>query len=124
MADTQIIKGIGVPFQFTTEGYPRAATDVELLGDSIFSILSTSPGERPMRPTFGCWLRMFVFAEMSFETSLRARSEVYRAIGQWEPRVTIIGVTFNLDTIRSTIELSVAWTSSGLDKNETILEFE
>jgi uncharacterized protein len=122
MANVQI-KGIGVPFQFTTEGYPRSSTDAELLGDSIFSILSTITGERPMRPTFGSYLRQFVFRNMSRETAIRARSEVFRAIAQWESRVTVLGVTFKLDTIRAQIELTVSWTASGLATNETILEF-
>lgn len=117
------IKGIGVPFQFSEEGYPRAAVDEELLGDSIFSILSTMPGERVMRPTYGSWLRELIFANMSVAAALRARSEVYRAIRDWEPRVTVLGVTFRLDFRRAIIELTVVWTASGLSTNETILEF-
>jgi phage baseplate assembly protein W len=117
------IRGIGVPFQFTTEGYPRPSVDAELLGDSIFSILSTIPGERPMRPTFGSYLRRFVFMDMSRATAIQARTEVFRAINQWESRVTVLGVTFNLDTIRAQIELTVTWTASGLATNATILEF-
>jgi len=122
MANNQI-RGVGVPFQFTIEGYPRPSRDEELLGDSIFSILSTVPGERPMRPTFGSWLRLFVFVTMSQESALQARTEVFRAINEWEPRVTVLGVRFRLDKIRAMIELSVAWTASGLDTNETVLEF-
>ena len=117
------IKGVGVPFQFSNGGYPRPATDEELLSDSIFTILSTTPGERVMRPSFGSWLRHLVFENMSEAMGFRARSEVFRALRQWEPRVTVLGVTFELDQTRRLIELTVIWTASGLETQNTIVEF-
>lgn len=122
MTNSQI-KGIGVPFQFTIDGYPRPATDEELLGDSIFTILSTVPGERVMQPSFGSWLRYLIFTNLSVAAALRARSEVFRAIREWEPRVTVEGVTFKIDKVAAMIELTVTWTASGLATNETIVEF-
>jgi len=123
MPDSFQIKGIGVPFRFTILGYPEPEVDEALLTDSIVTILSTIPGERVMRPTFGSWLTHLIFANMTQASALRARSEVYRAIREWEPRVTVLGVTFKLDTVRAIIELTVTWTASGLATNETILEF-
>ena len=56
-------------------------------------ILSTYPGERPMRPEFGSRLRDFVFRPVNLETISDLTQEVRRALMRWEPRVDIEAVT-------------------------------
>jgi hypothetical protein len=55
-------------------------------------ILSTYPGERPMRPDFGCRLRDFVFRAATGDTVAELTAEVRRALLRWEPRVEIEGI--------------------------------
>lgn len=55
-------------------------------------ILSTHPGERPMRPEFGSRLRDFVFRPSTVETIAELSQEVRTALLRWEPRVEIEGV--------------------------------
>lgn len=104
-------KGIKVPFQFTTRGYPQSSISTQCLHDSIYTILSTIPGERVMRPDFGSYLRMILFESMSRATGYRARAEIFRALGAWEPRVSVEDVTFELED--TTITLHVTWRSNG-----------
>jgi phage baseplate assembly protein W len=52
-------------------------------------ILSTYPGERPMRPEFGCRLRDFVFEGATQETAALLNYEVHTALARWEPRATV-----------------------------------
>jgi phage baseplate assembly protein W len=52
-------------------------------------ILSTYPGERPMRPEFGCRLRDYVFRPVNMQTVAELINEVQRALLRWEPRVDI-----------------------------------
>ncbi len=52
-------------------------------------ILSTYPGERPMRPDFGCRLRDFVFRPTNMQTIAELMNEVQKALLRWEPRVDI-----------------------------------
>jgi len=103
--------GLAVPFSFTNIGYPQASVGVQCLHDSVFTILSTIPGERVMRPDFGSFLRRLLFDPMSRATGFRARSEVFRSIGAWEPRVSVVDVLFELDD--TTITLHVTWRSNG-----------
>ena len=105
------IKGISVPFKFTSRGYPESCVDEKCLHDSVFTILSTIPGERVMRSTFGSYLRIILFDSISRATGFRARAEVFRAISVWEPRVAVQDVLFELDD--TTITLHVTWRSSG-----------
>lgn len=87
--------------------------DEKCLHDSIFTILSTIPGERVMRPTFGSYLRLILFENINRVTGLKARTEVFRAIGLWETRVSVQDVLFELED--TTIKVNVSWTNnSGL----------
>lgn len=105
-------KGLSVPCRFDTTGYPAPAVGRQVLHDSIFTILSTVPGERVMRPTFGCYLKLILHEPMTRATGFRARAEVQRAIRLWEPRVRVVDVLFELDD--TTITLHVTWRASGI----------
>jgi phage baseplate assembly protein W len=105
------IKGISVPFRFTKRGYPESCIDEKCLHDSVFTILSTLPGERVMRPGFGSYLRMILFENINRIAGLRAQFEVRRAIGIWEPRVSVQDVLFEIED--TTIIVHVSWTSNG-----------
>lgn len=60
---------------------------------SIWMILSTSPGERVMRPDFGCGIHDLVFAVNDEATAGQVISLVQQALLQWEPRIDVLGVT-------------------------------
>ena len=58
--------------------------------ESIRIILATAPGERVMRPDFGCGIHDLVFSTISRATVGLFESRVREAIITWEPRVEII----------------------------------
>lgn len=103
------VKGIAVPFTFNTTGYPAAATDVDLINDSVFTILNTVVGERVHRPTFGSYLKYLIFEPMTRATIFRVQAEIRRAISVWEPRVTINDITFEIPQ-DTEILIHVTWT--------------
>jgi len=55
-------------------------------------ILSTYPGERPMRPKFGSRLRDFIFDGATWENAAAIAAEVRASLRQWEPRATVADV--------------------------------
>ena len=57
--------------------------------ESICIILRTRPGERLMRPTFGCGLDRYLFEPNTISTLRLIQEEVKRSIILWEPRVTL-----------------------------------
>jgi phage baseplate assembly protein W len=65
--------------------------------ESIRLILSTAPGERPMRPDFGCAIHDFVFAPADAATAGQIAFEVRAALDRWEPRVDVLEVRVDLD---------------------------
>lgn len=57
---------------------------------AVLLLLSTRPGERVMRPDYGCDLTPIVFAPNDETTAGLAMHFVRRAIERWEPRVEIV----------------------------------
>jgi phage baseplate assembly protein W len=60
-------------------------------------ILSTYPGERPMRPGFGSRARDFVFRSATIDTAAELAQEVESALTRWEPRVDLEYVDVTID---------------------------
>ena len=69
------------------------ASGAEKVRESILLVLLTEPGERVMRPGFGCGLRRFLAEPNTVATRARLVREVTTAIETWEPRVRLRGVT-------------------------------
>jgi phage baseplate assembly protein W len=64
----------------------------EDIRQSILIILETAPGERVMRPNFGCGIHELVFAAMDSTTLQRIRSTVEEALRRCEARIDVLNV--------------------------------
>jgi phage baseplate assembly protein W len=77
----------------------RLATDSEEgIRQSIWMIISTSPGERLMRPEFGCGLQDAVFGVNNAGTANAIARAVREALALWEPRIDVLDVYTTADT--------------------------
>jgi len=61
--------------------------------EAIRIILETAPGERVMRPSFGCGIHQLVFEEINATTLYAVQSSVREALTIWEPRIELNEVT-------------------------------
>ena len=78
---------------------------------AIQIILMTYPGERPMRPRFGCPLRDFVFRNADYSTAVELSLAVKNSVAQWEPRVDVVDVVVRPDPIvRNRLDVEVIYT--------------
>jgi Bacteriophage baseplate protein W len=68
---------------------------------AIFLLLSTTPGERVMRPEYGCELRRVLFSPNDDSTAGLAIHYVRQAIERWEPRVDIVRLDAGANRDRS-----------------------
>jgi phage baseplate assembly protein W len=89
--------GWAFPAGVDATGGLALASGTRLLEQAMRLILSTYPGERPMRPAFGSRLRDFIFAGATSENAAAIAAEVRRALRQWEPRADITDVTVSPD---------------------------
>lgn len=95
MASKKDFLGRGWKFPVQLDGVSgRVAESAyeESISDAIRIILQTQPGERVMRPEFGCRLREFAFQEMNYTQLSLMEKEVRRALTLWEPRITELEV--------------------------------
>ena len=65
----------------------------EDIRQSIRIILETAPGERVMRPNFGCGIHDLVFAALDSTTLQLIRSSVEEALRRCEARIDVLDVT-------------------------------
>ncbi len=68
------------------------ASGEALIRQSIETILDTEPGERVMRPTFGCGLRRYLMAPNTTATRTALSEEISEALTRWEPRIRVTEV--------------------------------
>lgn len=93
--------GAGWAFPMRTDPTGRIAlvTREREIEESIRVILSTAPGERPMRPEFGCNVHDYVFAPADAGTAGDIAYVVRVALDQWEPRIDLHDVTVRFDAV-------------------------
>lgn len=60
--------------------------------EAIWIILSTSKGERVMRPDFGCGIHDLVFDPINTTTINLVQNTVQEGLTLWEPRIQLIKV--------------------------------
>ena len=89
--------GIAFPLQVDRRGGIALARDETDIDQAMLLILGTAPGERPMRPEFGCGVHDFVFDTIDAGTVARMETEIRAALDRWEPRVEVSDVEFDLD---------------------------
>lgn len=75
----------------------------ESVRQSIWTILATSPGERVMRPDFGCGLHDLVFGVNNAATGTAVTRAVRDALATWEPRIDVLDVYAAPDPSRSNV---------------------
>ena len=57
---------------------------------AIYLLLTTRPGERVMRPDYGCPLHRLLFAPNDATTAGLAIHYVQSALDRWEPRIEVL----------------------------------
>jgi uncharacterized protein len=91
--------GIAFPLQVDRRGGIALAHDETDVDQAIQLILGTAPGERPMRPEFGCGVHDFVFDTIDASTVSRMETEIRHALDRWEPRIEVSSIEFDLDGV-------------------------
>jgi phage baseplate assembly protein W len=92
-------RGWAFPIRTDTNGGIALVAREREIAEAIRVILSTAPGERPMRPEFGCRIHDYVFNPADSATAAAISSEVTRALAMWEHRIDVdnVGVLFTAE---------------------------
>ena len=97
MSDEFIGRGWAFPLRTDPTGGIALVAREREIEEAIRLVLGTSPGERPMRPEFGCRIHDYVFASADGATASAISAEVREAIRRWEPRVDVEDVQVSFD---------------------------
>lgn len=85
--------GLAFPMRLAGDDTVRMTADgAEAIRQSIWMILGTAPGERVMRPDFGCGIHDLVFAVNDAGTAGAVGQAVRDALARWEPRIDVLDV--------------------------------
>lgn len=114
VAEQFIGAGWGFPLRTDRTGSIALVTREREIEESIRLILTTAPGERPMRPDFGCAIHEFVFAPADAATAGQIAFEVRSALDRWEPRINLLDVQVQFDAVdEGTLYVEVTYAIRG-----------
>lgn len=96
--------------------------EVEDIKQSIFLLLSTTPGERIMKPRYGCDLQQLIFERMNRSTESRIVDMVTTALIRYEPRIIIDEVYVRMDdNYTGMININIVYTVRITNTRENIV---
>ena len=118
----QLGRGWRFPVQVepTVRGLQYAA-GTEKVRESIWIILDTDPGERIMRPTFGCGLRRYLGEPNTVAVRALIRYDVERALAAWEPRIQVTAVDVSPGVDPSLVEIAIAYVHVRTNRPDNIV---
>src|SRR5215207_9505580 len=88
--------GVAFPLQVDARGALSLAGGDDDIAQAIELILGTAPGEREMRPEFGCAVHDLVFDTIDAGMVGRLETAIRTALDRWEPRIDVEGLDFDL----------------------------
>lgn len=125
MSLTEDLLGRGPGFPLAPDasrGHLRLRAGPEKVREAIELILRTEPGERVMRPAFGCPLRQFLMEPNTVATRSRLERAVTRALETWEPRITLREVVATTSDDPAVVLLRIRY-EHRLDRSDALLVY-
>jgi phage baseplate assembly protein W len=104
--------GTGIRFPFLPTGEHHRLqwlSGMELVRQSIETILDTEPGERVMLPTFGCGLRRYLMEPNTVATRTAMQRDIEDALRVWEPRIRVVEVRVTPGEEPSLVYLDISY---------------
>ena len=71
------------------------ASKGELLKGQVFQLIFTTPGERVMLPSFGLYIRQYLFSPIDSTITTKIEKDIYRQVGFYIPSAEVLGVEVN-----------------------------
>lgn len=85
-------RGWAFPLVATRDGSFEFVAGEVAIEQGVNLVLGTSPGERVMRPEFGCGIWELVMEPNTAQLHGRVQTRVRQALIRWEPRIDVLDV--------------------------------
>lgn len=115
-------QGLGQPIAPGDTGRLPVVSGPEKVRQAIFTLLDTHPGERVMRPDFGCGLRRFLMAPNNPATRAGIEREITNSFARWEPRVKVVDIAVTPTDDRAMVLIEIHY-AHVLDGRQDILVY-
>lgn len=108
--------------QTAPNGKIAMVSERESIRQSILLLISTIPGERVMRPNYGCNLHQLAFMPNDATTYGLAIHYVRTALEQWEPRINILHLDADSNSDSpNIIDITLSYRIRHLEQNEQLM---
>jgi len=115
-------QGLGQPVAPDEAGRLPFVSGPEKVRQSIFTLLDTDPGERVMRPDFGCGLRRYLMAPNNPATRAAIAREITQTLGRWEPRIQLLDIQVSPTDDRAMVLIEIHY-AQVLDARQDVLVY-
>lgn len=114
MTDSVVDRWLGRGLRFPLRPDPvtgalPTVSGMEIIRQSVETILDTEPGERVMLPAFGCGLRRYLMEPNTLTTRTAMREDIVVALGRWEPRIEVTNVAVTAGAEPSLVWIEIAY---------------
>lgn len=117
--------GRGWSFPPTFDEHTNAlvlSEEEEDIRQSLFILLTTTPGERPTRPEYGCDLQSIIFEPINAATRNRLTSLIKYAVLYFEPRIVLDEVEIEvLDVEEGIVNLILHYTITQVNSRSNVV---
>ncbi len=107
--DDWLGRGPRFPLRPDATGRLTYVEGMDLVRQSIETILDTDPGERVMRPGFGCGLRRYLMQPNTAATRAAMQADITDALGTWEPRIALTNVAVTAGDDPSLVWIGISY---------------
>ena len=108
-------------FMESTDGLELSHNEQDI-AESIFILLSTTPGERVMNPRYGCDLQSMVFSTMSNSNKTRIEDMINTAILYFEPRIRVVAIKIESpDQLNGKLEINITYDIKGTNSRKNMV---
>ncbi|MEV7090541.1 GPW/gp25 family protein [Streptomyces sp. NPDC093085] len=121
MAEQFVGTGWAFPLRISPTGGIAMVSGEREVEEAIRLVLATAPGERPMRPEFGCAIHDMVFAPINEATAGRIQHEVYASLDRWEPRIEVEDVTVTAGPGDGVLSIDVRYSIRGTNNPRSLV---
>lgn len=109
IADQWLGTGFRFPLLADGDGKLGYVGGLDLVRQSIETILDTEPGERIMLPSFGCGLRRYLMAPNTLTTRTAMAEDITVALDTWEPRIELTNVSVSPDDNPTLVWIEISY---------------
>lgn len=113
--------GLAFPFQMNAANQLKLVSSEEDIRQAIVIILETVPGERVMRPEFGCRVHELLFAPYDSATEALLIYYVEEALARWEPRIDVSQVKVEADRDEGRVLVTIHYTIKATHDERSIV---